>query len=180
MAAGLTSELWGIDIATAGRLRQAYFDAWPQLQRFQRAEITKAFDFHRNVNPFGRVARFYTQASRKTGEQELIDRNWALAFRPQTTVADMLKALIPAMAILYREKGGRLLTTTHDSYVGQVPDGANIDHFIIEAKAILEQTWQELGVNDAFGYFWCPADAKYGKNWSEQSEENPEGLREVA
>jgi len=179
MAAGLTSELYGIDLATAARLRQSYFDQWPQLVRFQRAEITKAFDFHRNVNPFGRVARFYTQVSRKTGEQELIDRNWALAFRPQSTVSDMLKALIPAMAQLYLNRGGRLLTTTHDSYVGQVPVATNLDAFVIMAKGILEQVWPELKTNEEFGMFSCPADAKYGKNWSEQSEENPEGLREL-
>jgi DNA polymerase I-like protein with 3'-5' exonuclease and polymerase domains len=98
-------------------------------------------------NPFGRQRYFWSPKR---------DIPAALDFFPQSTVADMLWASIRPVAALAREQGGNLLTIVHDSFLVELPEGA-------DAMPIYDALTRKYD-NIAPG-FSLPVKIKGGPNW---------------
>ena len=85
-----------------------------------------------------------------------------LAFLPSATGADMLKVRLPRVAELARKWGGRLMTTTHDSFLLEVPEGVGKE-VASELKVLMELPFRML---DGLSF---PTEVKIGWNWKEVS-----------
>ena len=172
-----TAAMYGLDFEEARRCRLAYFEAWPGLVRYHEKLIALVNRLGYLRNPFGRKLRFWNFDRNDIGERMIRDREEVLAYVPASTVGDMCKAVLPAIEEATIEHGGELLTTTHDSFLSDVPV-ENVDSYQEAARKILEQPWVNLG--EFLGEsFTCPAKFSVGKNWADfHPTRNPEGLRE--
>lgn len=172
------SQMYGIPLGEAQRLEREDDEMWPAMARFRKEEIERANQSRQLVNPFGRVLQFH-KVHLVQGRWQISDREEALAFRPQSTVGDMCKAILPT---LERESVGwkaELLATVHDSFLFMVRR-YQVAGFVRAIKTHLEREWRELGEIEGFGWFTCPADMATGLNWSKKSLDNEYGLEEVA
>lgn len=131
-------------------------------------------------NSFGRVLRFWNfKFDFDNKRWILMDREEALAFWPASDVGDMVKVLLPMIDACAKRHGGKLVTTTHDSFSVIMPEAAErVRAFVIEAKAIMERRWPQYGTHPEFGEFWVPCDVSIGRNWGKKTESNPDGLEE--
>jgi DNA polymerase-1 len=176
MGAKKASEMYGISRTEAERLEKADDEMWPEMAAFREREIAEVLRTGMLTNPFGRTAAFKREKRAKgwiVGEREE-----ALAFRPQSTVGDMCKAMLPRLEQIALEQDAELLATVHDSFLFQV-DERLWRVLAVTVKEACEREWPELGEIKGFGYFRCPADLMMGKNWGEAKEQNPYGLKEV-
>lgn len=171
------SDTYGIPIEVCAKIIQEYFDSWPRLREFQQEEIERATRDRKLVNPFGRVHWFHRFVKRK-GQWVIEDQKEALASRPQGTVGDMCKAVLPELEKETQALGAELLTTTHDSFLFHVEE-LRAPRLIEATRSILEQEWSQLGELPGFGLFRCPADFAQGRNWGKWKKDNLEGLKEV-
>ena len=145
--------------------RIAYFARWPRLAEYQATVIERVEKTRELTNPLGRYLKFYGfRWDFREARWVFDEREEALAFLPASTARDINKALLPTMAHITRQYGGRILTTTYDSYSACIPK-EKVSEYVRDATAAMEETWPELGEVEGFGYFWCPAETKVGENW---------------
>lgn len=173
-----TAAMYGLDISTAYRLIAAYFGRWRRLAEFQKEEYARALQQRHLRNEFGRVLRFWNFEMRQ-GVLILNDREEALAFRPQSDVGDMCKKVLPDVEFACARNGGELLTTTHDSFLPQVPDRPEvIERVAADLREIMECSWPQLGELPGYGLFRCPVEFGIGRNWGKHHPtENANGIK---
>lgn len=171
------SQSYGIPERICRRIIEEYFRDHADLARFQREEYERASKQGWLRDEFGRVLRFWNYGMRD-GKWQLLDREEALACRSQNDVAWMCLSLLPKMEALAAKYGGELLTTTHDSFLSQIPKMTTYN-YIQEARSLMEQPWPQMGEIAGFGPFWCPVDFAVGENWGDYDvDKNPHGLIE--
>jgi DNA polymerase I-like protein with 3'-5' exonuclease and polymerase domains len=174
---------YGIPLNICKRLKDAYFERWPLIKRWQDETEREVNDTGMLTTPFGRTFRFHNW-KRRDGKWVTADLEEALADGPQSIVGDMCKARLPVVEYLYADVGGRFLTTTHDSFLGSVPTDA-APMTAVKLRQLLEIPWKQMprlhpGTMTQGGLFWCPAEPAVGYNWGKYDpDKNPEGLREV-
>ena len=157
MGAAHTAELFGLTIAVAQRLIDAYFKQWPMLLKFQHQCVATANRDRQLVNSWGRVYPFTRFAKdRDTGKWVISDPNEAISFLPQSDISDLCKKVLPPMDKCATLWGGELLNTKHDSFTSMIPHD-NVGHYIDEARRIMEHEYIEG--------FTCPSDFEVGLNW---------------
>lgn len=122
-------------------------------------------------NCFGRQRRFLDEWSDKLIRQ-------AIAFRPQSTVADLTSK---GMIGVYNDNESfmapvRLCCHGHDSITFQYPKAhlGNLAKACIKVHDYMNPTLSYNGMDFQIG-----SDLKIGLNWGDQSDDNPEGMREV-
>lgn len=167
----------GISLAEAARVDAADRGVWARLYEAQREEIARAARDRRLTNPFGCRVYFFQWRKGKAGDWELARPQEALSFRPSSSVANMIQAMLPAMNAL----PGELLTTTHDSYLTQVENSREaVRRYVEAARPVLEQEWPQMGAIEGFGFFRCPVDFEVGLRWAPKryDEEGLEGYEE--
>jgi hypothetical protein len=103
-------------------------------------------------------------------KQRLLDKEEALAFRPQSIVGDMIKVVGRRLYNMLDSRH-RLVTTTHDSWTVSAVGGFE-DLVAKSVKVQMEAPWPELGG------LACPADISVGKCWGKyHATKCKEGLR---
>jgi DNA polymerase I-like protein with 3'-5' exonuclease and polymerase domains len=176
MQAFKMSKLYGIPVEACERYLINFFKRWPMIYKFQEDLIRTAEEDRVIINPFGRRLPVYVEWDEKEGKWAA-DREQVLAYPGQSTVADMIKSVLPAADGIPHAV---LDTTTHDSLRFTVPDGCIAD-VVPHIRTIMEREFPELGEIEGFGLFHCPVDIAIGRNWGKyHATENPDGLREVA
>jgi len=94
----------------------------------------------------------------------------AIAFIPQSSIADILNR---GMLRLWKEApslGIQLLGQVHDAVLFQFPE---------DKPEVVEKAKELLTVEFEFGgrTFSIPVEAQTGRNWAHASEDNPEGIK---
>lgn len=74
-----------------------------------------------------------------------------------------MQARLPVLAKMVREYGGRILTSTHDSFDASVHSSV-ADKVRDLGTQILQAPFRRLGG------FWCPVSSGVGANWKDASE----------
>lgn len=171
------SRMFGMPLDVCERIHKAFFHRWSRIAAFQEALIVEA-ETHRVVrNPFGRripIDGFEWDDNEQ--RWKLSDREAVLAYPSQSTVGDMIKAV---MWDADHIPDAVLDTTTHDSLRWTVREDA-VERVLPEIRATMRREWPELGPIDGYGLFVCPVDIAVGKNWGKYDAiHNPNGLREV-
>lgn len=166
MGDGKFADMTGIPISEARRISTMDRKTWPRLYEFQKEEVQHATRDKSLRNPFGKLVRFYSwRRNRETGEWEIDAREEALSFRPASTVACMIIAMLEPVDDV---PDGELLTTTHDSYLSQVDFVVDmVVSYVAAVREIMSREWPQLGEIPGFGFFRCPVDFKVGMNWGE-------------
>lgn len=144
-----------ISVAEARRVRNLYFSLFPGIEMWQRKV---AFELRRSrtmTTPFGRKRIFLGAYS-----ESLIKE--ALAFVPQSTVADITNAaLIKLHSTL--PAGSRVAITVHDSIVVECPEGMAEE---IRQRVVAAMTWPlKIGRRELV----IPVDSKIMRNWDEEA-----------
>lgn len=107
---------------------------------------------HYVVNPFGFRRSLY--GGRK-------DQTKAVNTIPQSTAGYILWDRLVPMHSLFREFGGELLVTVHDSFVGEVPTSA-VGGFVATARECMMVEYPQIATG-----FRVPVKAKFGPSWGE-------------
>jgi len=169
-------KLYGMPLPACEAFVAAFFKRWPRIHAFQQALIADAERERVVVNVFGRRLPIRMKWSDREGRWEAENREAVLAYPGQTTVAEMIKAVLPAAEALMPDA---LDTTTHDSLRFTIPADA-VEACAVPIRAVMEREWPELGEIAGFGKFRCPVDIAVGQNWGKwDAMENPNGLKEV-
>lgn len=155
----------GITQIDARRVKNLYFSLFPAIEMWQRKV---AFDLHKSrmlTTPFGRKRLFLGAYS-----EQLIKE--ALAFVPQSTVADVTNA---ALIRLHGSlpPGARLAITVHDSIV--------VECSVEMAQEVKAQVVEAMSIPLRFGAreLLIPVDTKVLRNWNDKYEA-AEPQKEVA
>jgi len=168
--------------------RLAYFKKRKGLASFQDQIVYTTTKDGRLTNYFGYELRFHNFRYVR-GKKELMDREEALAFKPQSNVAFMMKVVLPLMEVVFDKHGGELWITNHDACIGRVPK-KQLTPFYEVSKKIMERKWDEFPVHPKHGPFFSRADFMVGWNWGKKhlhtekcpkpcpKFENPRGLVE--
>jgi hypothetical protein len=135
-----------------------------------RADIDKGTPI---VNPFGREARYYN-FDRNGTCTEFEDAMGGLV---QSCEAAMMALMLPGMQALAAEVDGRLVTTTHDSFLATTPSRDDAVRLGALMKMAMEREWPQMGRLAGCGLFSCKADLKLGQNWGKASDDNTGGMR---
>lgn len=115
MGAGTAASRWEIPVGQAGKLRQQYYAAYPNVTRWHRKNEQDIRRTSSVTNLYGRTRRFLS-----TRSSQIV--NQAHAFVPQSTVADHIN-LYGVQELYYRKRyeGVQLLLQLHDAVYFQVP-----------------------------------------------------------
>ena len=127
-----------------------FVELYPQLAGWRESLVDRveAVGFVRS--PFGRRRYFYRPRS---VAPEVVNHPI------QSTVADIIIDRLPTTETLFLKYGGRLLTTVHDSFLGEVPRPA-WRALATELKDALERPFDEVAPG-----WYCPVDLKVGVRW---------------
>lgn len=147
MGAQKLADTMGISFRDARGVIQAFKAAFPLVATWRDEVVTRATHQHYLDTPFGWRRWFW---SREPPEM--------IAFLPSATGADMLKARLPAAAAAAHTAGGRLLTTTHDSILAEVPADAT-PGLATSLQSIFQRPFRTLGDRR------FPAEVKTGGDW---------------
>lgn len=147
MGADKLADEIGISIPEARKALLAIKAAYPRVAAWRGAVVEEAQAQRYLETPFGWRRYFWGD-----------DVPASLAFKPSATGADMLKIRLPLVAKAAHGFGGRLVTTTHDSFLCEVPLG--LEAFMQKAlTTLMTAPFVRLG-NTSF-----PCDVKIGGNW---------------
>ena len=167
MQAKKISFLTGMPRAECERLVGLEDRRWPKIPQWQRRTVAEAATKRILHNCFGRPLRFMSPAP-----EEIRNGLWglpktpywgeaeqALAFRPQSTAADMFKLMLAAI------EPGLMWTGTHDSFTLHV-----LHRDLLKTarmlKEIMERPFPELVWPEFYPKgFFCKAEIVYGTLW---------------
>jgi DNA polymerase I-like protein with 3'-5' exonuclease and polymerase domains len=113
-------------------------------------------------------ARRYKYLQTKFGARRYFHRigkdgsliNRAKAYITSTTGAGMMHYRITPLQKMCQSYGGRLVTSTHDSFLASVPP-EKVNEVMKLGKELLEKPFEQMNG------FWCSVSAKIGQNWNE-------------
>jgi DNA polymerase I-like protein with 3'-5' exonuclease and polymerase domains len=154
----------GIPVDVAETFGRKWFEAFPQLRHWQQRTVQEVQTHGYLTTPLGRRRHFLGRLRDDSTLRE------AVAFRPQSTIADLLNM---GLLDLWR-KGPRIglqpLKQVHDAVVGQYPVGQR------DAAQALVRECLERPI-DVYGKSMIvPCDFAWGYNWGPQTKDNPDGL----
>ncbi len=175
------SDRFGLPLRVVEALHRAYWEEWARIKAWQEETFQKVCRQRWLANSWGKKLWAHNWAKRK-GLWVVADREEFIAFVPQVDVVMMCLTCLPDVERIFAGAGGELFTTTHDSYLGQVPDDDSIAEVTMSMLArTMEREWRKLGQipghEEEFGWFTCPTDGEWGYNWGPWSDENPKGMR---
>lgn len=150
----------GVSVSTADakRIVAAYHALHPKLQEWY-SKVSGYLSRGMVRTTFGRQRVFF---GRRRGEKSLDEvHKEAIAFEPQSTVADLLNYGMLKWWDEYEGKVGQLLMQVHDSIIVQVKRGREKLAAKL-LKSCLEQPLQIGGTT-----LVIPADVEVGSNWAE-------------
>lgn len=174
------SRMYGTPLAAEEAMDLAYWAKWRRIAAWQKEEFALANSQRWLANSWGAKLWFHEWRWDRVLAQWVVDREKALAFRPQTDVAMMIISLKPAAEQLGEKHRGELLKTDHDSLTWMIPDDERTRlTFAAESATLMEREWPQLGEKPGFGRFRCPTDLALGYNRGEWSESNPRGMRKM-
>ena len=158
-----SSDLTGIAIsqAEARRIREAYHMLHPKLYQWWRG-VEKELLWERPLTTaFGRRCHF--QARVEAGQVDADTLQTAIAYEPQSTVADWLNRGM--LCLFERENAGfRVVHQVHDSLLLEVKEGA-------EGEAVqAARECLEFSVKVRDYELLIPVDVEVGRNWGEMGE----------
>lgn len=167
--------LYGLTGAQATAIHGAWHSRNARISAYQRAVAAKALSDGYLTNPFGARLPCYRERSRD-GQAELADREAALAFPAQSSVACMIQAVLKGADSI---EGAVLDNTVHDSLRWVVAE-ANTEQVAAAVRSLMERPWPQLGTHSKYDEFRAPVKLSVGSNWGEWDERtNSEGLREL-
>jgi len=132
-------------IKECSMLQNAFFEAYPELLAWREETLAFARKNHFVRNPFGRRRYFY-QPDRAVPA--------ILNFLPQSTTGDIILDRLNPVADAFLKNDGALLTTVHDSFMGEVPR----EHWKQTARTAQRRMHKRY--SQIHPKFWCPADIK--------------------
>jgi hypothetical protein len=139
-------------VAEASVIMAKLRSAYPKVSYWQEKVLLPAMEKQKYLmTAFGWKRMFYRPMP-----------NRALALVPSATGSGMMHYRIAALAALVKPYGGRLLTSTHDSFLASVPPHVAEKLAALGAELLSAPFPQMNG-------FACPVDYKIGKNWKEVS-----------
>lgn len=141
------ADTMGVSFQEARRVLQVFKAAFPIVAKWREAVVEEATRQRYLETPFGWRRWFWSK-----------DPPEMVAFKPSATGACMLKARLPAARVAAHLVGGRLLTTTHDSVLGECW-GEHAEAMGMGLKEVFEKPFVSLGGRS------FPADVKIGKDW---------------
>jgi DNA polymerase I-like protein with 3'-5' exonuclease and polymerase domains len=172
------SKMFGLSVDICERIHRAFFQRWKRIDAYQKELERIACETRLVTNPFGRripVEGFVWNDD--YNEWRLADREAVLAYPGQSTVGDMVKAVLRDADNIPMTL---LDTTTHDSLRWTVP-ATIVPEVVPKIRQIMERAWPCMGKIEGFGQFRCPTDIAVGQNWGKwHATDNPNGLRDYA
>lgn len=145
---------------------ERYFDWAPGIKTWQLEVARTIRDHGVIVTPLGRPNIFFGRPWDKHTIRQ------AIAFVPQSTVADVLNI---ALWLVWKEMDPglvQLLAQVHDAILFQFPRGQ------LEAvRGVTQRMTLPIPVGER--EMVIPVEVTVGRNWGHQSESNPDGLKEV-
>lgn len=155
---------FGLTFEEAAKVFSGYHAAWPDLMPWQKRQIERAVKDGVLVNHFQRKDWFFDKVyDYKAEKWTLKDPGRAVAFVPQSNVADMAKIIMVRLDKL----GVPLRTNTHDSFLAEPTEGDTLECARLMQRE-MECEWPQLGTRTILGAeraFAVPADVAIGKNW---------------
>jgi len=142
--------------------QEAYFMLYPEIKEVWWYDVRKALRYRVLETPLGWKRQFYARWD------SVNFFNAGLAFGPQCTVG-----VLAEMGMLAASKvpDTEILLNAHDAILGQTEE-ENLPTVLPKVIAAMQ-----IPVKIHGRTLLIPADAKTGRNWSEASEDNPEGLK---
>ncbi len=127
------------------------------------------------VTPLGRKRHFWSRLQNDSTIRA------AVAFEPQSTIADWLNEGMYNIWHQLEPKGLQLLGQIHDACLFQVPDNAEGHKLIAEAHALITHSKEIVDIYGKSRMLKIPADVEVGHNWGKyHANDNSEGLRKWA
>lgn len=166
------SEFTGIRInfAQAQDLINRYFMLYPEIKSVWWKRVEDEIRYSRTLNtPFGRKRMFFGRWDDKL----LRD---AYSYQPQSTVGWLgCQAIVNCYnQIEKKDPNFNLLLQVHDSVLGQSPIANVYEIADLMGRAM------NIPITVNGRTFTIPTDCKVGLNWARKSDENPNGLRDLA
>ena len=142
-------------VALAKQIITVLQSAYPKVTKWQDDVLLPSARKNKYLmTPFG--AKRYFHRIGKDGS--LINR--AKAYTASTSGAGMMHYRMPPLQRLLKAHGGRLITSTHDSFAGSAPPEL-AQMLLDKGQAILEAPFAEMGG------FVCKVKGAIGQNWRE-------------
>ena len=156
-------------VDTIARFQSLYFSAFPEIPAWHKRVIQAIQLDHKLTTCFGRERVFFGRANEGSTWRE------AIAFEPQSTIADTLNFAAWRVQRKWQGKDVELIAQVHDAIVVQYPEERE-DELI---PAILQEMIYPIPINGRVMYIGV--DAETGWNWCHYNEkdpkENPDGIR---
>lgn len=156
-------------VATIAKFQESYFKAFPGIPAWHKRTIQKIQLEHKITTCFGRERIFFGRASEASTWRE------AIAFEPQSTIADTLNFAAWRVQRRWQGKDVELIAQVHDAIVVQYPEDRE-DELIPQ---ILSEMIYPIPINGRVMYIGV--DAETGWNWAHFNKkdptENPDGIR---
>jgi DNA polymerase I-like protein with 3'-5' exonuclease and polymerase domains/uracil-DNA glycosylase len=127
--------------------------AYPMITRWQEEVII----------PFARKHKYLQTRFGWRRYMYRLNPSQAMAFVPSASCAGMMHHRMMPLNTMVRSYGGRLITSTHDSFAASVPPEV-AEEVRQKGVAILQAEFRELPGPDGT-FFWCPVDSKIGPHW---------------
>ena len=159
------SELLRISAADAKHYLKLKDEMAPKVANWKRSTWFEAHTKGYLETPFG-YRNYYWNVLDPIGNGKFRpgkQANEALAFRPQSSGAAMLRETMLAMDPLQETLGFEMLIPVHDAVVFQVLP-KNVSSAVSTVKKLFEKEWPELGGLS------IPSSATVGPNWDEMEE----------
>lgn len=141
--------------------QRKYFEAFPNIPEWHRKVIERIQLDHKLVTCFGRERIFFGRSDEGSTWRE------AIAFEPQSTIADTLNFAAWRVQRRWQGKTVELLAQVHDAIVVQYPEERE-DELIPE---ILKEMIYPIPINGRT--MIIGVDAETGWNWAHYDEKNP-------
>ena len=156
-------------VDTIAHFQDLYFQAFPGIPAWHKRVIQAIQLDHSLTTCFGRKRLFFGRATEASTWRE------AIAFEPQSTIADTLNFAAWRVQRKWQGKTVELIAQVHDAIVVQYPEDQE-DELI---PAILQEMIYPIPINGRT--MIIGVDAETGWNWSHYNDkdpsENPDGVR---
>lgn len=164
-----------IPVKAATEAQGSYFDAFPMIQRWQKATIGELLTTHTITTPLGRRRQFFGRPWDKHVQRQ------AIAQVPQSMVADILNLAIwrvwreldtgPGLPPSVTDPNRVfLLAQIHDAILGEVRLGDDAS-----VARVLDLMQIPVPINGRV--MTIGVDVKVGQNWGHKSDDNPRGMK---
>lgn len=145
--------------------QEAYFMLYPEIKENWWADVRRDLRYRLLTTPLGWKRHFYGRWDSNKFFNE------GLAFQPQCTVGVLAEM---GMMACQDVPDSEILLNAHDAVLGQCDE----DKAAVVIPAIVKAMEIPLMIHGK--QLIIPADAKFGRNWEEAADDNPEGLKKWA